>query len=100
MRTRATERTGHGLGGAQHLGSHRPEFQGTSFVFATYDDFSRERYRDWYQHRYHHPADDLSTPLDWKAAGDFNRFFYALTQTVADAPGRIEWKPGGRPVPN
>lgn len=73
---------------------------GTSFVFATYDDSSRERYRDWYQHRYHHPADDLSTPLDWKAAGDFNRFFYALTQTVADAPGRIEWKPGGRPVPN
>ena len=69
---------------------------GTSFVFAAYDEPSRARYRDWYQHRYHHPADDLTTPIDWQAAADFNRFFYALTQAVADAPDRVAWKPGGR----
>ena len=100
MRTRVIERSGHGLGWSSAPWVAPPGIPGTNFVFAPYDDSSRERYRDWYQHRYHHPADDLSTPLDWKAAGDFNRFFYALTQTVADAPGRIEWKPGGRPVPN
>lgn len=73
---------------------------GTSFVFATTDDASRMRYRDWYQHRYHHPADDLTTPIDWQAANDFNRFFYALVQVVADAPERVAWKPGGQPKPN
>lgn len=70
---------------------------GTSFVFATYDATSRARYRDWYQRRYHHPADDLSTPIDWRAAGGFNRFFRSLTQSVADAPVAVSWKPGGRP---
>ena len=69
---------------------------GTSFVFATYDEPSRARYRDWYQRRYHHPADDLTTPIDWQAEADFNRFFFALTQAVADAPDRVAWKPGGR----
>ncbi|MEO7410583.1 MAG: M28 family peptidase [Sphingomicrobium sp.] len=70
---------------------------GTSFVFATFDDASRARYRDWYQRRYHHPADDLSTPIDWHAAGDFNRFFTALTESVADAAAPVTWNPGGRP---
>lgn len=70
---------------------------GVSFVFATYDAASRARYRDWYQRRYHHPADDISTPIDRRAASDFNRFFYALTESVADAPALVTWKPGGRP---
>jgi Peptidase family M28 len=70
---------------------------GASFVFATYDDGSRARYRDWYERRYHHPADDLSTPIDWQAARDFNGFFTALTEAAADAPGPIVWMPGARP---
>ncbi len=70
---------------------------GTSFVFATYDDASRAKYRDWYERRYHHPADDLSTPMDWQAARDFNGFFTALSEAAADAPGRPAWHPGGRP---
>ncbi len=70
---------------------------GASFVFATYDEASRARYRDWYERRYHHPADDLSTPVDWQAAADFNRFFTALTEAAANAPGPITWAPGARP---
>ncbi|OYU35572.1 M28 family peptidase [Novosphingobium sp. PASSN1] len=70
---------------------------GASFVFATYDASSRARYRDWYERRYHHPADDLSTPVDWQAAADFNRFFIALTEAAADASGRIVWAAEGRP---
>ena len=71
---------------------------GTSFVFATYDENSRARYRDWYERRYHHPADDLSTPMDWTAAKDFNQFFTGLTEAAADAPARIAWHPGGNPA--
>lgn len=67
---------------------------GTSFVFATYDAASRAKYRDWYERRYHHPADDLSTPLDWQAAADFNRFFTALTEAAAEAPERPRWNSG------
>lgn len=70
---------------------------GTSFVFATYDDASRAAYRDWYERRYHHPADDLSTPMDWQAARDFNGFFTALTEAAADAPGRPAWNWGLAP---
>lgn len=70
---------------------------GTSFVFATYDDASRAAYRDWYERRYHHPADDLATPIDWQAARDFNDFFTALTETAADAPGRPVWNWGLAP---
>ncbi|WP_421848000.1 M28 family peptidase [Novosphingobium sp.] len=70
---------------------------GASFVFATYDAASRAAYRDWYERRYHHPADDLSTPLDWQAAADFNRFFTALTEAAAEVPERMAWAPGARP---
>ena len=70
---------------------------GTSFVFATYDDESRAKYRDWYERRYHHPQDDLATPIDWQAARDFNGFFTALTEAAADAPGRPAWNWGLAP---
>ena len=62
---------------------------GLSFVLATYDARSRAAYVDWYEHRYHHPADDLSTPVDWQAARDFNTFFYRVTQETADLPAPI-----------
>jgi hypothetical protein len=51
-------------------------------------------YRDWYARRYHRPLDSLATPFDPEAAADFNRFFYDLTEAVADAPERPAWKPG------
>jgi hypothetical protein len=70
---------------------------GLSFVLATYDAASKAAYNDWYAHRYHHPADDLSTPVDWQAARDFNAFFYAVTQRAADLPDPIALKPGGKP---
>jgi hypothetical protein len=66
-------------------------------VLATYDAASKAAYNDWYAHRYHHPADDLSTPVDWQAARDFNAFFYAVTRRTADLPDPIALKPGGKP---
>ena len=65
-----------------------------SFVFG-YDPGTEaeRRYREWYSTRYHLPQDDVTTPIDWQAAGDFNRFFYTLTERVADADQPPSWLP-------
>ena len=61
----------------------------TGFIFGYEPGTEAERrYREWYQVRYHRPQDDLSQPMDFQAAGDFNRFFYKLAETVADADAR------------
>jgi Zn-dependent M28 family amino/carboxypeptidase len=58
----------------------------TGFIFGYEPGTEAERrYREWYEVRYHRPQDDLTQPMDFKAAGDFNRFFYKLAETVADA---------------
>jgi Peptidase family M28 len=65
-----------------------------AFVFG-YDKGSPEEviYRDWYARRYHKPQDDIKTPIDWDAAGKFNRFYAALTLAIANAPTRPQWLP-------
>lgn len=61
----------------------------TGFIFGYEPGTDAERrYREWYQVRYHRPQDDLTQPMDVQAAGDFNRFFYKLAETVADADAR------------
>lgn len=65
-----------------------------NFVFAYNPRTEEERiYRDWYQRRYHRPQDDISTPMDLDAARDFNRFFYTLVETAANAAERPTLKP-------
>jgi Zn-dependent M28 family amino/carboxypeptidase len=49
---------------------------------------AEKRYREWYEVRYHRPQDDVTQPMDFDAARDFNEFFYRLTDAVADAPQR------------
>ena len=70
----------------------------TGFVFG-YDPGTEaeRRYREWYQTRYHRPQDDLGQPFEPDAARDFNAFFYALTQAVADVELKPAFKPGGKP---
>lgn len=60
-----------------------------SFMFG-YDPGSAEeaKFRLWYRTRYHKPQDDVTQPIDFTAARDFNRFFYALTAAVADGDVR------------
>jgi Zn-dependent M28 family amino/carboxypeptidase len=67
----------------------------TSFVFG-YRPGSRSEqiYRQWYRTGYHKPQDDLKQPMDWKAAADFNRFFYQLVERVADQRTPPTWKSG------
>lgn len=72
----------------------------TAFVFGYEPGTEAERrYREWYQVRYHRPQDDLTQPMDFQAAGDFNRFFYALSERVANAPERPAWAPGSPYAP-
>lgn len=72
----------------------------TGFIFGYEPSTEAERrYRQWYQVRYHRPQDDITQPIDFEAAGAFNRFFYALAETVADAPQRPTWTPGSRYAP-
>ena len=86
--------------GLLHRSDHWPLMQvgvpavGFVFGYAPGTD-AEKRYRTWYQVRYHRPQDDLMQPIDFKAARDFNAFFYALTAAVADAPQRPEWLPAG-----
>ena len=68
-----------------------------NFIFAFNPRSEEERiYRDWYMRRYHRPQDDMTTPMDLDAARDFNRFFYALVETAANAPEKPVLKPGAR----
>ncbi len=67
----------------------------TAFVFGYRPGSTSERiYRQWYRTGYHRPQDDPAQPIDWKAAADFNRFFFALVARVADQTAAPAWKPG------
>lgn len=65
-----------------------------SFIFG-YDPGTEaeRRYREWYTTRYHLPQDDMTTLIDHEAAGAFNRFFFALTERVANADAPPRWLP-------
>lgn len=72
----------------------------TGFVFGyRAGTDSEQRYRRWYEVQYHRPQDDLGQPMDWAAAGKFNRFFYALVEAVADGDAPPQWKAGSPLAP-
>jgi hypothetical protein len=80
---------------ADHYPFLRIGVPATGFVFGFDPGTEAERrYREWYQVRYHRPQDDMTQPIDFKAAADFNTFFYRLTATVADADARPAFLPG------
>jgi hypothetical protein len=67
----------------------------TGFIFGYVPGTDAERrYRLWYRTRYHHPADDVTQPMDFAAAAKFNSFFYRLVEAVADADERPAILPG------
>jgi hypothetical protein len=61
----------------------------TGFIFGYEPGTQAEaRYKEWYRVRYHRPQDDISQPIDFVAARDFNSFFYKLADRVANAEAR------------
>jgi Zn-dependent M28 family amino/carboxypeptidase len=66
----------------------------TAFVFGYRPGSRSERiYRQWYRTGYHKPQDDVKQLMDFRAAGDFNRFFYGLVERVANEPRPPAWMP-------
>ncbi|HEV8407921.1 MAG TPA: M28 family peptidase [Sphingomicrobium sp.] len=73
----------------------------TAFVFGYRPGSQSEQiYRQWYRTGYHKPQDDLKQLMDFKAAADFNRFFYQLVERVADQPNAPAWKAGSKLKPS
>ncbi|MEA3001624.1 MAG: hypothetical protein QOH81_412 [Sphingomonadales bacterium] len=71
----------------------------TGFIFGYVPGTEAERrYRLWYRTRYHHPADDVTQPMDFAAAARFNAFFYRLVEAVADGGERPRFIPIGGPA--
>jgi hypothetical protein len=67
----------------------------TNFVFGYRPGSESERInRQWYREGYHTPKDDLRQRIDWKAAADFNRFYFALVARVAGQDAAPAWKAG------
>jgi Zn-dependent M28 family amino/carboxypeptidase len=46
----------------------------------------------WLDQRYHAPSDDLQQPVDVQAAAEYVRFMRQLSENVADAPARPQWR--------
>lgn len=49
-------------------------------------------FKAWYAERYHAPSDDLSQPVDFAAAAQFDAILEKLALRIADADQRPEWK--------
>jgi hypothetical protein len=45
----------------------------------------------WRTERYHAPSDDLTQPIDFQAAADFNRAYLRLVESIANRPERPRW---------
>ena len=55
------------------------------------DSAEHELVKKWRTERYHAPSDDLTQPIDRKAAEDFNKVYVALLEAVANRPTRPAW---------
>jgi hypothetical protein len=62
----------------------------TGFIFGYEPGTQAEaRYKEWYRVRYHRPQDDITQPIDFVAARDFNSFFYKLADQPQREPERV-----------
>lgn len=50
-----------------------------------------ETVKRWRSTRYHAPSDDLSQPIDFQAAADFNRVYLLAVEAVANRAKRPTW---------
>src|SRR5207253_7436815 len=79
---------------ADHWNFMQAGVPAVNFVFGFRPGSESERiYRHWYRTGYHRPQDDIHQHIDWIAAADFNRFFYALVERVANADAPPVWRP-------
>jgi hypothetical protein len=58
------------------------------------DSREHEIVKRWRAERYHAPSDDVSQPIDLRAAADFNRLYLLVVEAVANRPTRPQWNAG------
>lgn len=64
-----------------------------AFKFGYLPGSPEERlHKEWLKNRYHAPSDDLNQPVDKAAAARFNEIILHLTERVANAAERPQWK--------
>ena len=55
------------------------------------DSPEHEVIRAWTKTRYHGPSDDLTQPIEFNAAADFNRLYLTIVDSVANRPAAPRW---------
>jgi Zn-dependent M28 family amino/carboxypeptidase len=51
----------------------------------------QEIVKRWRTEHYHAPSDDLTQPIDFKAAADFNQAYLLVVESIADRAERPKW---------
>ena len=63
-------------------------------LFTGYANGGKEKWDDFFAHRYHQVGDDLTQPIDWAALARYARFNYLISRHLADADRRPVWYKG------
>lgn len=63
-------------------------------LFTGYANGGKEKWDDFFQHRYHSVKDDLSQPIQWDAAARYADYNYRIARILADNPDRPKWLQG------
>lgn len=64
------------------------------FVMTGYANGGERKWKSFLGGVYHSPRDDLSQPIDWRAAARFGELNYRVARTLADADERPMWYRG------
>jgi Zn-dependent M28 family amino/carboxypeptidase len=64
------------------------------FLMTGFKNGGEKGFKDFLATHYHKPNDDLSQPIDYKAAARFALVNYEIARELADAPARPRWNKG------
>jgi Zn-dependent M28 family amino/carboxypeptidase len=64
------------------------------FLMTGYGNGGEAAWKKFLSTNYHKPSDDLSQPIDWKAAARFADLNYRIARALADADQRPMWYRG------
>ena len=65
------------------------------FLVTGFANGGQKAFDEYEKSAYHQPGDDMTQPIDWRAAAKFARINYLIARDVADAAQRPLWYEGG-----
>ena len=63
-------------------------------LFTGYANGGKAKWDDFFENIYHKPNDDLSLPINWRAAARYGELNYRIARALADADSRPLWYEG------